>query len=158
MAGSFTTAFTTSAKAELAQAVHDFTQTTGHDFKCALGGASPVGTYDATTTNYSDLTGNGDEVASGSGYTTGGFDFTAANNVTPQSSGTTAYWQWGINPSWIVSGGSISTSGCVIYNATQSNRAVYVGSFGGAQTVSGPGTLTLVMPTNGATTSLLAIT
>lgn len=152
MAG-FTTAMPTSFKQELAQAVHNFTVSTGNDFKCALGIATPTGTYGAATTNYSNLTGNSDEV-SGTGYTAGGFDFTAANNITPSTSGTTAFWQWSVNPSW--TSASFSTSGCIIYNATASNRAVYVGSFGGTQTVSA-GTLTLVQPTNAAGTSLLRI-
>ena len=151
---SFTTAMPTSLKSELAQAVHDFTTTTGHDFKCALGKTGVSGTYGAATTNYSNLTGNSDEVANGNGYTTGGFDFTAANNITPQASGTTVYWQWNVNPSW--TGASFSATGCIIYNASQSNKAVYVGDFGGTQTVSG-GTLTLVQPTNDSTHALLRI-
>ena len=153
MAG-FTTAFPTSAKAELPQAIHNFTATTGHDFKCALGIVGPAGTYGAATTNYSNLTGNSDEVANGSGYTTGGFDFTAAQNITPLASGTGAYWQWGTNPSW--TSATFSTTGCIIYNASASNRAVYVGSFGGTQSVTS-GTLTLVQPTNGVGTSLLQL-
>jgi len=153
MAG-YTTAMPTSMKSELAQALHNFTTTTGNDFKIALGKAAPTGTYDATTTNYSNLTGNRDEVPNGSGYTTGGFDFTAANNITPQISGTTAYWQWNVNPSW--TSATFTTAGCIIYNATNGNRAVYVGSFGGTQTVTA-GTFTLVMPTNDSTHALLRI-
>ncbi|SRR6266576_2506525 len=148
----FTTAMPTSYKAELPQAIHNHTAITGDDFKCALGVGTPSGTFDATTTNYSAL--SSDEVANGNGYTTGGFDFTAANNTTPLSASGTAYWQWGVNPSW--SSATFSTSGCIIYNASKSNRAVYVGSFGGIQSVTN-GTLTLVMPTNGNTTSLLRI-
>ena len=153
MAG-FTTAFPTSAKAELAQALHNFTASTGSDYKCALGQATPTGTYGAATTNYSNLTGNSDEVT-GTGYTAGGFDFTAANNTTPLTSGTTAYWSWGVNPSW--STATFSTSGCIIYNNTNGGRAVYVGSFGGTQSVSA-GTFTIVLPANGVSTSILALT
>jgi hypothetical protein len=153
MAG-FTTAFPTSAKGELPQAIHNYTITTGNDFKCALGIASPAGTYGAATTNYSNLTGNSDEVTNGSGYATGGFDFTAADNITPATSGTGAYWQWSVNPSW--TSASFSTSGCIIYNSSASNKAVYVGSFGGTQTVTS-GTLTLIQPTNGSGTSLLQL-
>ena len=152
---SFTTAMPTSFKGELPQAIHNFTATTGHVFKCALGKATPTGTYGAATVNYSDLTGNADEVASGGGYVTGGFAWTAAQNITPLTSGTTAYWQWSVNPSW--TSATFSTDGCIIYNSSASNKAVYVGSFGGTQTVSS-GTLTLVQPTNGSTTSLLRIT
>jgi len=163
MAGSVTTAFPTSFKGELPQALHNFTATTGNDFKCALIAAALAGNvaYGAATTNYGAGSGTPtqanlgtDEVANGSGYTTGGFDFTAANNITPLTSGTGAYWQWGVNPSW--TSATFSTAGCEIYNATNSNRVVYVGSFGGTQTVTS-GTLTLVQPTNGVGTSLLQL-
>lgn len=153
MAG-FTTAMPTSFKVELMRALHDFTQSTGHAFLLALGKASPVGTYDATTTNYSTLTGNSDELPAGSGYSTGGYAITAANNVTPLSSGTTAYTTPGVNPSW--TSATFSTSGCIMYNSTSGNRAAYVGSFGGIQTVSA-GTFTVLMPTNNSTTALLRL-
>lgn len=153
MAG-ITTAFPTSAKGELPQAIHNFTATTGHVFDCALVKVSPTGTYGAATTNYSNLTGNSDEVASGGGYTTGGFAFTAAENVTPATSGTGAYWDWNTNPSW--TSATFSTVGCIIYNSSAGNKAVYVGSFGGTETVTA-GTLTLVQPTNGVGTSLLQL-
>jgi len=131
----------------------------GDAYACALGIASPTGTYGAATTNYSNLTGNSDEVANGSGYTTGGFTWTSAQNVTPQTSGTTAFWQWSVNPSW--TSASFSTSGCLIYQNTAarsgaSGRAAYVGSFGGTQTVTS-GTLTLTLPTNNSSTALLRI-
>ena len=153
MAG-FTTAMPTSSKDELPQAIHNYTITTGNVFKIALGKVSPTGTYGAATTNYSNLTGNSDEVASGGGYTTGGFAWTAAQNLTPLNSGTGAYWQWSVNPSW--TSASFSTVGCLIYNSSASNQAVYVGSFGGTETVTS-GTLTLVQPTNGVGTSLLQL-
>ena len=152
MAG-FTTAFPTSFKGELPVATHDFTATTGHDFKVALGKVSPTGTFGAATTNYSNLTGNSDEVT-GTGYSAGGYDLTAAQNLTPATSGTGAYWQWGTNPNW--TSATISTVGCLIYNASASNKCVYVGSFGGTQSVTS-GTLTLVQPANGVGTSLLQL-
>jgi hypothetical protein len=152
----FTTAFPTSAKGELPQAVHNYTITTGNVFKLALGkaAASLAGTYGAATTNYSNLTGNSDEIPNGSGYTTGGFAWTAAQNLTPLTSGTGAYWQWSVNPNW--TSATFTTSGCLIYNSSAANKAVYAGSFGGDQTVSS-GTLTLVQPVNGVGTSLLQL-
>lgn len=128
----------------------------GDGFKIALGIASPAGTYGAATTNYSNLTGNSDEV-SGTGYTAGGQALSA--NITPATSGTQAFWQWTVNPSW--TSATFSTSGCLIYNtaarlAGTANRAVYVGSFGGTQTVTA-GTFTVLQPTNGAGTSLLQL-
>lgn len=152
MAG-YTTAFPTSAKVELMTKLHDFTASTGNDFKVALGIPTPTGTYGAATTNYSNLTGNSDEV-SGTGYSAGGYDITAANNTTPTSSGTTAYTTPGVNPSWTSS--SFSARACIMYNATNGNRAVYVGDFGGTQTVSS-GTFTIIMPTNNSSNALIRL-
>ncbi len=154
MAGT-TTAMCTSFKVELATATHNFTTTSGNVFKIALVKVSPTGTYDATTTNYSNLTGNSDEVGSGGGYTTGGFAWTAAQNTTPTSTGTTAFWSWSVNPSW--TSATFSTTGGIIYNSSASNKAVGVFDFGGTQTVSA-GTLTLTLPTNDATNAILRIT
>lgn len=154
MAG-YTTAFPTSAKAELPQALHNYTATIGNDFRIALGKASPTGTYDATTTNYTTLTGNSDELPASGGYSTGGYDFTAANNITPTTSGTTAFWSWNVNPSW--TSATFSTAGCLIYNNTSGTRCVYVGSFGGTQTVTA-GTFTVVLPTNNSSSAILRIT
>jgi hypothetical protein len=148
-----TTAMPTSFKSEVLQAIHNFTTTTGHVFKMALAIATVVGTYGAATTNYSNLTGNSDEV-SGTGYTAGGFAWTAAQNITPSTSGTTAFTSWSVNPSW--TSATFSTSGCIIYNSSASNKAAYVGSFGGTQSVSA-GTLTAVLPTNDASNAILRI-
>ena len=46
--------------------------------------------------------------------------------------------------------------GRIIYNSSASNKDVYVGSFGGTETVTS-GTLTLVQPSNGVGTSLLQL-
>jgi hypothetical protein len=127
---------------------------TGDTFKVALGKSSPTGTYGSTTTNYSNLTGNTDEVANGNGYVTGGFAWTPAQNITPTNTGTQTFWSWSVNPSWTAA--TFSTDGCIIYNASMNNRAVYIGSFGSTQSVSA-GTLTLLLPTNGAGTSLLQL-
>jgi hypothetical protein len=151
----FTTAFPTSLKSELAQALHNFITTTGDVFKCALGVAIPVGTYNADTTNYSELVANGDEVPNGSGYSTGGFAFTAGQNITPQSAGGRGYWSWSANPQWLAA--TLSTSGCMIYNSSKSNRVVYVGGFAGVQSPVAQ-TLNLVMPVNAPTTAILRLT
>jgi hypothetical protein len=163
MAGSIATAFPTSFKGELPQAVHNFTITTGNVFKCALVASALTGNvaYGAATTNYGAGSGTPtqanlgtDEQANGSGYSTGGFAWTAAQNLTPLTSGTGAYWQWSVNPSW--TGLTASVAGCEIYNSSATNKVVYVGSFGGTQSVVS-GTLTLVQPTNGVGTSLLQL-
>lgn len=152
MAGT-TTALPTSFKQELLVGTHNFTASTGDDFKIALIKVGPAGTYGAGSTNYSNITGNSDEVT-GTGYSAGGYDFTAAQNVTPTTSGTTAFTQWGINPTW--TSASFSTTGCMIYNASKTNKAVYVGDFGGTQTVTA-GTFTAQLPTNNSSSALIRI-
>jgi hypothetical protein len=151
----FTTAMTTSFKVELATATHNFTTTTGNVFAVALGKVGAARTYDASTTNLSQLqTATTDEVASGGGYTTNGFLWTAAQNTTPTSTGTTAFWSWSVNPNW--TSASFSTIACLLYNSTSAGKSVYVGDFAGTQTVTA-GTLTLILPANAAGTSLLRI-
>lgn len=127
---------------------------TGDVFKIALIKVSPAGTYGAASVNYSDITGNTDEV-SGTGYTAGGV---ALTNVTPTTSGTTAFTDFTPDPSW--TSASFSTTGCMIYNSSQrgetANRAVSTHDFGGTQTVSS-GTFTAVMPTADASNAILRI-
>lgn len=152
--GSITTAFPTSLKAELPQAIHNFVQTSGNVFKLALIKSTPTGNYGAASTNYSEITGNSDEV-SGTGYSAGGFAWTAAQNITPAASGTSATWSWSVNPSW--TGATFSTDGCEIYNSSASNKAVYVGTFGGTQSVSA-GTFTVILPANTVGNAVLQLT
>jgi hypothetical protein len=140
----------TSFKAEVAQGLHNFTASTGNTFKMALIKVSPTGTYGAASTNYSNITGNSDEVT-GTGYSAGG---TSLTNVTPTTSGTTAYWTFSPNPSW--TSATFSTTACMIYNSTNSNRSVSTHDFGGTQTVSA-GTFTVVMPTADASNAILRI-
>lgn len=127
----------------------------GDVFNVALIKHTPTGTYGAASTNYSNVTGNSDEV-SGTGYSAGGLALSA--NVTPQISGTTAFWSWSANPSW--TSATIDTDGCMFYHndlrAGAAGRAVYVGDFGGRQLVTA-GTLTLVLPTNNSSNAILRI-
>lgn len=150
MAG-LTQAMCTSFKTELLTGTHNFTNTTGNVFKIALfrATASLVGTYGAATTNYSDMTGNSDE-ASGTGYTAGGNTLT---NVTPTSSGTTAYTDFA-DTTW--STATITASGALIYNSSASNKSVAVLSFGGDKT-STAGNFTIVFPTADATNAIIRI-
>jgi len=150
MAG-LTQAMCTSFKTELLTGTHDFTNGTGNTFKIALfkATASIVGTYGAATTNYSDVTGNSDE-ASGTGYSAGGNTLT---NVTPTSSGTTAFTDFA-NTTW--STATITASGALIYNSSASNAAVAVLDFGGDKT-STAGDFTIVFPTADATDAIIRI-
>ena len=147
-----TQAMCTSFKNEILQAYHNFGTTvtragTGADtFKAALYLASA--TINASTTAY---TATGE--VTGTNYTAGGV--TVTNATAPTTSGTTAYWT--PSASLVYTNVTLSTAfdTVLIYNSSQSNRAVSVHTFG-SQTVTA-GTFTLTMPTNAAGTALLNI-
>jgi hypothetical protein len=151
MAG-ITTAMCTSFKVELLEAKHNFSQTGGSAFKMALfkAQANIAGTYGAATTNYSGMT--ADEVASGGGYTTGGNALTIPAN--PTSSGTTAFTDFN-DVSW--TSATFTTSGCMIYNSSNSNSAVGVWTFSADQTVSS-GTFSVLFPTADASNAIIRLT
>jgi len=151
MAG-ITSALCTSFKVELLEGDQDFTN--GADaYKVALmkANASITGTYDATTTNYSDVTGNSDELAATGGYSTGGF---ALTNVNPTSTGTTAFTDFSANASW--GSATFTTRGCIIYNTSDSNSAVCVITFGADYSVSG-GTFEIQWPAADSTNAIIRI-
>jgi hypothetical protein len=148
----FTTAMPTSFKVEILKAVHNFTASTGNTFKIALGKSTALvtGTYGAATTNYSDLTGNSDELPNGSGYTTGGNTLTS---ITPVADGTTAVCDFD-NTTW--TSATFTTSGAIIYNTSASNAACAVLSFGGDQQVSS-GDFQIQFPVPAAATAIIRI-
>ena len=151
MAG-LTSALCTSFKVELLEGDQDFTN--GADaYKVALmkANASITGTYDATTTNYSDVTGNSDELAATGGYSTGGF---ALTNVNPTSTGTTAFTDFSANASW--GSATFTTRGCIIYNTSDSNSAVCVINFGADYAVSG-GTFEIQWPAADSSNAIIRI-
>jgi hypothetical protein len=144
-----TQAMSTSFKSELMTATHNFTNGTGNTFKLALfrATASIVGTFGAGTTNYSNM---GADEASGTGYSAGGSSLT---NVTPTTSGTTAYTDFA---DLTFSTVTITTSGCLIYNSSASNKAVGVFSFGGDKTATA-GDLTIIFPTADASNAVIRL-
>jgi hypothetical protein len=147
-----TQAMCTSFKGELLTATHNFgtapvrASGAADTFKAALYLTSA--TVNAATTAYSAT----NEV-SGTNYTPGGVAVT--NATPPATTGTTAYWT--PSASIVYTTVTLATAfDCVlIYNSTQSNKAVSVHTFG-AQTVTA-GTFTLTMPTNDASNALLRI-
>lgn len=151
MAG-FVTAFPTSLKVELPGGVHNF-NSGGDAFSLALGVGTPAGDYGAATTNLSDL--GSDEVStSGTGYSQ--WDWTNGQNISPShGSVSSSFWSWSVNPTW-AGPCTFSTSGCIIFNKTKSNKCAYVGSFGGILTVSGSA-FTLLLPVNAAETAILGL-
>jgi len=149
-----TQAMCTSFKVDLLNAVHAFngtgvpahTASTADSFKAALYLASA--TVNASTTAYSAT----NEV-SGTGYTAGGVAVTFG--TAPSSTSTTAF----ITPSANIVFTSVTLAtafdAVLIYNSTQSNKAVSVHTFG-SQTVTA-GTFTLTMPTNDSSTGLIRL-
>ena len=88
---------------------------------------------------------------SGSGYAAGGV--TVTNATAPTSTGTTSFWT--PSASIVYTTVTLTTAfDCVLlYNSTQSNRAISVHTFG-SQTITA-GTFTLTMPTNDASNAIL---
>ena len=139
-----TQAMCTSFKVELMKAVHNFTASTGNTFKLALYTSSA--SLGATTTAYTAS----DEVV-GTGYTAGGGTLT---NVTPVSSGTTAFTDFA-DLSFTTA--TITARGALIYNdSAAGDPTVCVLDFGGAKT-STSGTFTIVFPAATATGAIIRI-
>ena len=141
-----TTAMSNSFKQELLAGVHDLDNDT---LKVALIKATPSSSYGAGTTNYSDLTGNGDE-AVGTNYTAGG---QALDSPVVSLSGNTAFVDFADE---VFTDLTISADGAIIYNASQGNKAVAVFDFGGTVT-STSGDFTIVFPTADASNAVIRI-
>lgn len=147
-----TQAICTSFKVEILKGMHALGTTvtrgatTADTIKAALYLASA--TVNASTTAYS-ATGE----VSGTNYTAGGV--TVTNATAPNSSGTTAFWT--PSASIVYTNVTLGTAfdAVLLYNSSQSDKAIAVYTFG-SQTVTA-GTFTLTMPTNDASTGLLRI-
>ena len=147
----------TSFMGELMTATHNFgvapirAATTADTFKAALYLASA--TVNASTTSYSAV----DEV-SGAGYTAGGVVVTNATVPASTNSSATAgvaYWTPSASITYAAVTLTTAFDAVLIYNSTQSNKAVSVHTFG-SQTITA-GTFTLTMPANTTTTALLRL-
>jgi hypothetical protein len=148
----------TSFLGELLSATHNFssanpahTASTADTFKAALYLASA--TVNASTTAYSAT----NEV-SGTNYTAGGVTVTNATNPASTNSSVTAgVAYWTPSASIIYTNVTLGTAfdSVLIYNSTQSNKAVSVHTFG-SQTITA-GNFTLTMPTNNTSTALLRL-
>jgi len=135
----------TSFKVELMRAVHNFTNTTGDVFKLALYDNSA--SFTAATTAYTVT----NEVANSGTYSAGGGTLT---NVTPTSSGTTAFTDFA---DLSFTSATITAFGALIYNDTAAgDPTVCVLDFGGAKT-STSGTFTIVFPTADASNAIIRI-
>jgi len=139
-----TQALCTSFKVEILRAIHDFTASTGDVFKLALYTSSA--NLDATTTAYSAT----NEVGNSGTYTAGGGTLT---NVTPTSSGTTAFLDFA---DISFTSATITARGALIYNSSKSNRAVAVLDFG-SDKISTTGTFTVQFPAADASNAIVRI-
>ena len=141
-----TTAMCSSFKQELLGGVHDLDT---HTLKVALIKSSMSGTYGAATTNYSDVTGNSDE-ATGTNYTAGG---QALDGATISLDGTTAIVDF---TDEVFTNLTISADGAILYNSSQSNKAIAVFNFGSTVTATA-GDFTVVFPTADASNAVIRI-
>ena len=145
-------AMVTSFKVEILDGVHNFgvgvvrASTAADVFKLALYTSSA--TLDASTTTYSAT----NEVSSsGTNYPAGGLTLTISQ--VPTSTGTTAFLDF---DDLTFASATITANGALIYNATQSNKAVAVLAFGGDKT-STAGNFTIQFPAPTSTTAILRI-
>ncbi len=144
-------AMCTSFKTELLTGTHNFA-TNGNAFKLALyaegggGKSSTTATLGAATTAFT-TTG---EVANSGSYTSGGGTLT---KVAPTSSGTTAFTDFA-DLSFTTA--TITAMGALIYNDTNSDKAVCVLDFSTNKT-STSGTFTIQFPTADASNAIIRI-
>ena len=145
-------AMCTSFKQELLVGTHNFTNSSGNTFKLALyaegsgGKSSTTATLGATTTAFT-TTG---EIQNSGSYSSGGGTLT---KVAPTTSGTTAFTDFA-DLSFTTA--TITAMGALIYNSTNSNKAVCVLDFTSNKT-STSGTFTIQFPTADASNAIIRI-
>ena len=152
-----TQAMATSFMGEIMTATHNFGASptragaTADTFKAALYLTSA--TVNAATTAYSS-TGE----VTGTNYTAGGVTVTNATAPLASNSSATAgvaYWTPSASITYTTVTLSTAFDAVLIYNSTQSDKAVSVHTFG-SQTITA-GTFTLTMPSNTTSTALLRL-
>jgi hypothetical protein len=133
-----------SFKQELFTATHNFSTVAGNTFYLSL--YTTVTGFSASTTNY--ITTN---EASGTGYTAGGTSLGLASTCTVAQSISFVSFN---NATF--STATLTASCCLIYNTTQSKKAVVVLDFNGSKT-STNGDFTIQFPTANSTSAVLRI-
>ena len=139
-------AICTSFKQEILVGTHNFTASSGNTFKIAL--YTSDASLGAATTAFS--TSNEISNTSGSAYSSGGATLTS---VTPTTDGTTAVCDFS---DVSFTSASFTANGALIYNSSQSNKAVAVIAFGGDKTVSSV-TFPIQFPTADASNAIIRI-
>ena len=125
-----TTALCNSFKQELLNGTHNLPSNT---IKLALIKVGHSGTYNKSSTNYSNITDASDEATNTSSYQD---HFTIADEV--------------------ITSASISAVGCMIYNSSQSNKAIATIDFSGTQTATS-GNFTITFPAADASNAIIRI-
>ena len=153
-----TQAMTTSFKAEILLAVHDFRSTGGDTFKLAL--YSSTATIDANTTAYTAT-----NEASGTNYTAGGGALTNGG-VTATNTSSSAGTGFTTFSNLTFSNVTVTARGALIYNTTPSangtanttltNAAVGALDFGSDKTATA-GDFTIIFPTANNTSAIIRI-
>ena len=137
------TAMCTSFKKELLEAKHNFLNSGGDTFKLAMFTSSV--TLNASTTAYA----TSNEIT-GTGYTAGGGTLT---RVDPSTSSTTALTDFA---NLTFSSSSLTANGALIYNDSNSDRAVCSLAFGADKT-SSSGDFTIQFPAADASNAIIRI-
>lgn len=153
-----TQAMTTSFKAEILLAVHDFRSTGGDTFKLAL--YTSAATIDANTTAYT-----ASNESTGTNYTAGGAALTNGG-VTATNTNVSAGTGFATFSNLTFTNATVTARGALIYNTTPSangtanttltNAAVAVLDFGSDKT-SSAGDFTIIFPTNNNTSAIIRI-
>ena len=139
-----TQAVCNSFKVEILKGLHNFTATTGNTFKLAL--YDSEATLSKSTTAFQQT----DEVANSGTYSEGGGTLTS---VTPTLSGDAAVCDFS---DISFTSATITARGALIFNSSDSNKAVAVLDFGGDKT-STSGTFTIQFPTADASDAILRL-
>lgn len=145
-------AICTSFKVELLKGIHALGTTVAR-------GGTTKDTIKAALYLASASRGAGDTVynstgeVSGTNYTAGGV--TVTNGTEPTNTSTTAHWTPSASIVYTTVTLSTAFDAVLLYNSTQSDKAIAVYTFG-SQTITA-GTFTLTMPTNDGTTGLLRL-
>ena len=140
-----TNAICNSFKKELLEATHNFSNPGGNSFKLALYG-TPA-TLGKSTTSF---TTGGQVTSPTGGYSSGGKALVNAGTSLATNTAITDFADLSFT------GVTITARGALIYNTSESNKAVAVLDFGGDKTATA-GTFTIQFPTFNSTAAILRI-
>ena len=134
----------TSFKVEILKAVHNFTNSTGNTFRCAM--YTNSASFTAATTAYT-----ASNEVTGTAYVAKGNTLV---NVTPVSTSTTAFTDFS-DTTW--SSSTITARGAMIYNdSATADPSVVILDFGSDKS-SSSGDFTIVFPTADSTSAIIRI-